>query len=406
MPQGDARGCQGVPGGCQGDAPGGCQGDARGVPKGCRRGARRGARLEPAAVRCACRRRGACPSRCAGCAACRRSAGGASTARPACRAGPHLPCATRCAVLHSTPERTRPSRGGHVRVHRTCSTPLRPERVRAPYVHRTAPRYCTPYVHRSVRAPLRACTAPCVHRSVRAPLRTYRSVRAPYRSGGTVHRACSTRGPAPLVQAWPQGLGASGPGARLVAGAPEAQGHAQGHTQRVGSLGASGPAPRVRTARRRRWYGGPGTYMSAAALASEHHGVGVGVEADAVAARADLLLHERAGGRHEDDRARGEPAQEVVHDHGGDQRLACGAAHGTRYARHARGGYAYGVRAVRGGPGTGSPVPPVRTTRRRLVRVARAHSTCQHSDLPMPVGSETRVFSKRAAWLMLCWYAR
>ena len=83
-----------MPGGCQGDAPGGCQGDARGVPKGCRRGARRGARLEPAAVRCACRRRGACPSRCAGCAACRRSAGGASTARRACRAGPHLPCAT------------------------------------------------------------------------------------------------------------------------------------------------------------------------------------------------------------------------------------------------------------------------------------------------------------------------
>ena len=306
-----------------------------------------------------------------------------------------------CRVPRGAPYCTaRPS--GHARAEAgtyACTARAVLRSVRSGYVHRT----CTVPLRGTVH---RTCTAPYVHRSVRAPLRTYRSVRAPYRSGGTVHRACSTRGPAPLVQAWPQGLGASGPGARLVAGAPEAQGHAQGHTQRVGSLGASGPAPRVRTARRRRWYGGPGTYMSAAALASEHHGVGVGVEADAVAARADLLLHERAGGRHEDDRARGEPAQEVVHDHGGDQRLACGAAHGTRYARHARGGYAYGVRAVRGGPGTGSPVPPVRTTRRRLVRVARAHSTCQHSDLPMPVGSETRVFSKRAAWLMLCWYAR
>ena len=28
------------------------------------------------------------------------------------------------------------------------------------------------------------------------------------------------------------------------------------------------------------------------------------------------------------------------------------------------------------------------------------------SVLPIPVGSETSVFSKSAAWLILCWYAR
>eukprot|EP00964_Phaeocystis_antarctica_P128909 scaffold92731_cov66-Phaeocystis_antarctica.AAC.1 len=54
------------------------------------------------------------------------------------------------------------------------------------------------------------------------------------------------------------------------------------------------------------------------------------------------------------------------------QRLRC---HGTRYVRHTRGRYAYGARTVRGARGASCPAPPVRTARRRLVRVARTYST-------------------------------
>ena len=63
------------------------------------------------------------------------------------------------------------------------------------------------------------------------------------------------------------------------------------------------------------------------------------------------------------------------------QHLWC---HGTRYARHTRGWYAYGVRAVV----QQLPVPQVRTLRRRPVRVACTYSTeapgrtGQHSSAP------------------------
>ena len=46
-----------------------------------------------------------------------------------------------------------------------------------------------------------------------------------------------------------------------------------------------------------------------------------------------------------------------------------------RYARHARGWYAYGARTLLGAPRASCPVPLVRTARRRLVRVARTYST-------------------------------
>ena len=46
--------------------------------------------------------------------------------------------------------------------------------------------------------------------------------------------------------------------------------------------------------------------------------------------------------------------------------------HGTRYVRHGRGWYAYGVRTVRG---TSGKAALRHTARRRLVRVARTYST-------------------------------
>ena len=77
--------------------------------------------------------------------------------------------------------------------------------------------------------------------------------------------------------------------------------------------------------------------------------------------------------------------------------------HGPRCVRHARGWYAYGVRTVRASPEASCPAPPVRTARRRLVRVACTYSTeapgrtCQHGRSPTPKRSPPKARMKRSS---------